>query len=61
MTERYSSLERLLSDMALEPPSDSVAGALAVQSYLILFLNAATVAGARSCSNRTVNVNYRKK
>ncbi len=30
MTERYSSLERLLSDMALEPPSDSVAGALAV-------------------------------
>ncbi|MBI1995004.1 MAG: ATP-dependent helicase [Deltaproteobacteria bacterium] len=28
--ERYRSLERLLSDMALEPPSDSVAGVLAV-------------------------------
>jgi len=30
MTERYNSLERLLSDMALEPPTDSVAGVLAV-------------------------------
>ncbi len=30
MTERYNSLERLLSDMALEPPADSVAGVLAV-------------------------------
>ncbi len=30
ITERYRSLERLLSDMALEPPSDSVAGVLAV-------------------------------
>src|ERR1041384_267672 len=30
MTERYRSLERLLSDMALEPPNDSVAGTLAV-------------------------------
>jgi len=30
MTERYLSLERLLSDMALEPPNDSVAGTLAV-------------------------------
>jgi DNA helicase-2/ATP-dependent DNA helicase PcrA len=30
MTERYRSLERLLSDMALEPPTDSVAGVLAV-------------------------------
>jgi len=30
MTERYRSLERLLSDMALEPPNDSVAGVLAV-------------------------------
>jgi DNA helicase-2/ATP-dependent DNA helicase PcrA len=30
MTERYRSLERLLSDMALEPPTDSVEGALAV-------------------------------
>ena len=30
MTERYRSLERLLSDMALEPPSDSVEGVLAV-------------------------------
>jgi DNA helicase-2/ATP-dependent DNA helicase PcrA len=30
MTERYRSLERLLSDMALEPPNDSVDGALAV-------------------------------
>jgi DNA helicase II / ATP-dependent DNA helicase PcrA len=28
--ERYRSLERLLSDMALEPPNDSVAGVLAV-------------------------------
>jgi DNA helicase II / ATP-dependent DNA helicase PcrA len=28
--ERYRSLERLLTDMALEPPSDSVAGVLAV-------------------------------
>ncbi|HWP23157.1 MAG TPA: ATP-dependent helicase [Candidatus Binatia bacterium] len=30
MTERYRNLERLLSDMALEPPNDSIAGALAV-------------------------------
>jgi DNA helicase-2/ATP-dependent DNA helicase PcrA len=30
ITERYRSLERLLADMALEPPSDSVAGVLAV-------------------------------
>lgn len=30
MTERYSSLERLLTDMALEPPTDSVGGMLAV-------------------------------
>jgi DNA helicase-2/ATP-dependent DNA helicase PcrA len=30
MTERYRNLQRLLSDMALEPPTDSVAGALAV-------------------------------
>jgi len=30
ITERYRSLERLLSDMALEPPTDSVEGALAV-------------------------------
>jgi DNA helicase-2/ATP-dependent DNA helicase PcrA len=30
ITERYRSLERLLTDMALEPPSDSVAGVLAV-------------------------------
>ena len=30
MTERYRSLDRLLSDMALEPPNDSVAGVLAV-------------------------------
>lgn len=30
MTERYRSLERLLSDMALEPPTDSVGGVLAV-------------------------------
>ncbi len=30
MTERYRSLERLLSDMALEPPNDSIAGTLAV-------------------------------
>jgi DNA helicase-2/ATP-dependent DNA helicase PcrA len=30
MTERYRSLERLLSDMALEPPTDSVNGVLAV-------------------------------
>ena len=30
ITDRYRSLERLLADMALEPPSDSVAGALAV-------------------------------
>lgn len=30
MTERYTSLERLLSDMALEPPTDSVGGVLAV-------------------------------
>jgi len=30
MTERYRSLERLLSDMALEPPNDSIAGGLAV-------------------------------
>ena len=30
VTERYRSLERLLSDMALEPPNDSVAGVLAV-------------------------------
>jgi DNA helicase-2/ATP-dependent DNA helicase PcrA len=30
ITDRYQSLERLLADMALEPPSDSVAGALAV-------------------------------
>jgi DNA helicase-2/ATP-dependent DNA helicase PcrA len=30
MTERYRSLERLLSDMALEPPTDSVEGVLAV-------------------------------
>jgi DNA helicase-2/ATP-dependent DNA helicase PcrA len=30
MTERYRSLERLLTDMALEPPSDSVDNALAV-------------------------------
>jgi DNA helicase-2/ATP-dependent DNA helicase PcrA len=32
ITERYRSLERLLSDMALEPPSDSVAGILAVDA-----------------------------
>ncbi len=30
ITERYRSLDRLLSDMALEPPSDSVGGVLAV-------------------------------
>jgi len=30
MTERYRSLERLLTDMALEPPTDSVSGVLAV-------------------------------
>jgi DNA helicase-2/ATP-dependent DNA helicase PcrA len=30
ITERYRGLERLLSDMALEPPNDSVAGVLAV-------------------------------
>ena len=30
MTERYRSLERLLSDMALEPPAESVDGVLAV-------------------------------
>ncbi len=30
MTERYRSLERLLSDMALEPPGDSIGGVLAV-------------------------------
>ena len=30
MTERYRSLERLLTDMALEPPTDSVGGILAV-------------------------------
>ena len=30
ITDRYRSLERLLADMALEPPTDSVAGALAV-------------------------------
>jgi DNA helicase II / ATP-dependent DNA helicase PcrA len=30
MTDRYRSLERLLSDMALEPPNDSIAGVLAV-------------------------------
>lgn len=30
MTERYRSLDRLLSDMALEPPTDSVDGVLAV-------------------------------
>jgi DNA helicase II / ATP-dependent DNA helicase PcrA len=30
ITERYRSLERLLTDMALEPPNDSVAGVLAV-------------------------------
>jgi DNA helicase-2/ATP-dependent DNA helicase PcrA len=30
MTERYRSLERLLSDMALEPPNDTVGGVLAV-------------------------------
>jgi DNA helicase-2/ATP-dependent DNA helicase PcrA len=30
MTERYRSLERLLSDMALEPPNDSIGGILAV-------------------------------
>jgi DNA helicase II / ATP-dependent DNA helicase PcrA len=30
MTERYRNLERLLSDMALEPPNDSVGGVLAV-------------------------------
>jgi DNA helicase-2/ATP-dependent DNA helicase PcrA len=30
ITERYRSLERLLSDMALEPPNDSVAGVLVV-------------------------------
>lgn len=30
MTERYRSLERLLSDMALEPPTDSVDGVMAV-------------------------------
>jgi len=30
ITERYRNLERLLTDMALEPPNDSVAGVLAV-------------------------------
>lgn len=30
VTERYRSLERLLADMALEPPNDSVGGVLAV-------------------------------
>jgi len=30
IVERYRSLDRLLSDMALEPPTDSVAGVLAV-------------------------------
>ena len=30
ITDRYRSLERLLADMALEPPNDSVAGVLAV-------------------------------
>ncbi|HUK40778.1 MAG TPA: ATP-dependent helicase, partial [Candidatus Acidoferrales bacterium] len=30
ITERYRSLERLLTDMALDPPNDSVAGVLAV-------------------------------
>jgi DNA helicase-2/ATP-dependent DNA helicase PcrA len=32
ITERYRSLERLLSDMALEPPTDSVAGVLALNA-----------------------------
>jgi DNA helicase-2/ATP-dependent DNA helicase PcrA len=31
ITERYRSLDRLLSDMALEPPSDSVGDVLAVE------------------------------
>jgi DNA helicase-2/ATP-dependent DNA helicase PcrA len=30
VTERYRTLERLLSDMALEPPNDSIGGVLAV-------------------------------
>jgi DNA helicase-2/ATP-dependent DNA helicase PcrA len=30
MTERYRNLDRLLSDMALEPPNDSIGGVLAV-------------------------------
>jgi DNA helicase-2/ATP-dependent DNA helicase PcrA len=30
MTERYRNLERLLSDMALEPPNDSISGVLAI-------------------------------
>jgi len=30
MTERYRDLQRLLSDMALEPPNDSIGGVLAV-------------------------------
>ena len=30
VTERYRSLERLLTDMALEPPNDSIGGVLAV-------------------------------
>jgi ATP-dependent DNA helicase UvrD/PcrA len=30
MTERYRNVERLLSDMALEPPNDSIGGVLAV-------------------------------
>lgn len=32
MTERYRSLERLLSDMALEPPNDTIGGVLAVDA-----------------------------
>ncbi|MDO8431961.1 MAG: ATP-dependent helicase [Candidatus Binatus sp.] len=39
ITERYKSLERMLADMALEPPSDSLGGVLAVESedeYLTL-------------------------
>jgi len=39
ITERYKSLEQMLSDMALEPPTDSLDGVLAVESddeYLTL-------------------------
>src|SRR5207249_3887791 len=47
ITERYRSLDRLLSDMALEPPSDSVGDVLAVNREEEGLLTLSTIHSAK--------------